>query len=217
MRSLSGLILKNNIKTRYSELSPEVISYIKVEILTCIFDPSSMIRATVGILIASIVLQEQNKSWPELFDFLFQKLDSENRLEHEGSLNVLQKVCEDVCDLSDSTSVLHQQLARFIPKFLHFFHHNDPKIRSIALSCLNGFIISRAQVLMNYVDIFIEGLFKLASDNDIQVRQNVCKAFVLLLEARMDQLIPHIHNIIEVSNSGSVIIDFTMFMFFSIF
>lgn len=45
----------------------------------------------------------------------------------------------------------------------------------------------------------MQGLFKLASDTDCQVRQNVCKAFVLLVEVRMDRLIPHIHHIIEVS------------------
>ena len=40
----------------------------------------------------------------------------------------------------------------------------------------------------------------LASDDDAEVRKNVCRALVMLLDVRMDRLVPHMHNIIEVSN-----------------
>ena len=53
-RSLSGLILKNNVKAHYHELHPEVTEFIKQECLSAIGDPSSLIRATVGILITTI-------------------------------------------------------------------------------------------------------------------------------------------------------------------
>jgi transportin-1 len=46
----------------------------------------------------------------------------------------------------------------------------------------------------------IQGLMHLASDNDAEVRKNVCRALVMLLDVRMDRLVPHMHNIIEVSN-----------------
>ena len=38
----------------------------------------------------------------------------------------------------------------------------------------------------------------LASDKDNDVRQNVCRALVMLLDVRRDRLAPHMHNIIEV-------------------
>ena len=38
----------------------------------------------------------------------------------------------------------------------------------------------------------------LASDDDAEVRKNVCRALVMLLDVRMDRLVPHMHNIIEV-------------------
>jgi hypothetical protein len=44
----------------------------------------------------------------------------------------------------------------------------------------------------------LQNLFHLATDDDPEVRKNVCRALVMLLEVRMDRLIPHIHNIIEV-------------------
>ncbi len=38
----------------------------------------------------------------------------------------------------------------------------------------------------------------LAADDDAEVRKNVCRALVMLLDVRMDRLVPHMHNIIEV-------------------
>lgn len=42
----------------------------------------------------------------------------------------------------------------------------------------------------------------LAADDDPEVRKNVCRALVMLLDVRMDRLVPHMHNIIEVSFSS---------------
>lgn len=42
-------------------------------------------------------------------------------------------------------------------------------------------------------------LFALAVDEDPEVRKNVCRALVMLLEVRIDRLIPHMHSIIQVS------------------
>ena len=43
-----------------------------------------------------------------------------------------------------------------------------------------------------------QNLFALAADEDPEVRKNVCRALVMLLEVRSDQLVPHMNNIIEV-------------------
>lgn len=51
--------------------------------------------------------------------------------------------------------------------------------------------------------LIFQNLFHLASDEDPEVRKNVCRALVMLLEVRMDRLIPHMHHIIEVSNVHS--------------
>ena len=49
-----------------------------------------------------------------------------------------------------------------------------------------------------------QNLFFLASDEDPEVRKNVCRALVMLVEVRMDRLIPHINNIVEVGIYYSV-------------
>ena len=53
-RSLSGLILKNNVKAHFGALPKEVATFIKSECLGAVGDPSPLIRATVGILITTI-------------------------------------------------------------------------------------------------------------------------------------------------------------------
>ena len=47
-RSLSGLILKNNVKAHYQNFPPTVAEFIKQECLNNIGDPSPLIRATIG-------------------------------------------------------------------------------------------------------------------------------------------------------------------------
>lgn len=52
---------------------------------------------------------------------------------------------------------------------------------------------------MDNMDLFLENLFVLADDTDLEVRKNVCKALVMLLEVKIDKLLPHMNAIILVS------------------
>jgi hypothetical protein len=47
-----------------------------------------------------------------------------------------------------------------------------------------------------------QNLFALAGDEEAEVRKNVCRALVMLLEVRMDRLLPHMHNIVEVTKAS---------------
>ncbi|KAK1877906.1 Transportin-2 [Dissostichus eleginoides] len=195
-RSLSGLILKNNVKAHYQNFPPTVAEFIKQECLNNIGDPSPLIRATIGILITTIASKGELQTWPELLPQLCNLLNSEDYNTCEGSFGALQKICEDSSELLDSDA-LNRPLNIMIPKFLQFFKHCSPKIRSHAIACVNQFIIGRAQALMDNIDTFIESLFALAADEDSEVRKNVCRALVMLLEVRVDRLIPHMHSIIQ--------------------
>uniref|UniRef100_A0A8C3P2M6 Transportin-1 n=1 Tax=Cyanoderma ruficeps TaxID=181631 RepID=A0A8C3P2M6_9PASS len=136
--------------------------------------------------------------WPELLPQLCNLLNSEDYNTCEGAFGALQKICEDSSELLDSDA-LNRPLNVMIPKFLQFFKHCSPKIRSHAIACVNQFIMDRAQALMENIDTFIEHLFALAVDEDPEVRKNVCRALVMLLEVRIDRLIPHMYSIIQVS------------------
>jgi len=195
-RSLSGLILKNNVKAHYHKLVPTVTEFIKAECLSAVGDPSPLIRATVGILITTIASKGELTAWQELLPTLCSMLDSQDYNICEGAFGALQKICEDSTEFLDSDA-LNRPLNILIPKFLQFFKHSSAKIRSHAIACVNQFIIIRTQALMLHIDLFIENLFYLATDDDAEVRKNVCRALVMLLEVRMDRLVPQMHNIIE--------------------
>jgi transportin-1 len=159
-------------------------------------DPSPLIRATVGILITTIANKGGILNWPELLPTLCEMLDSQEYSLCEGAFGALQKICEDSADVLDSNE-LNRPLNIMIPKFLQFFRHTSPKIRSHAIACINQFIIHRTQALMIHIDTFIENLFHLSSDEDHEVRKNVCRGLVMLLDVRMDRLMPHMNSIIE--------------------
>ncbi|OPJ90449.1 transportin-1 isoform A [Patagioenas fasciata monilis] len=149
-----------------------------------------------GILITTIASKGELQNWPELLPKLCSLLDSEDYNTCEGAFGALQKICEDSAEILDS-DVLDRPLNIMIPKFLQFFKHSSPKIRSHAVACVNQFIISRTQALMLHIDSFIENLFALAGDEEPEVRKNVCRALVMLLEVRMDRLLPHMISIVE--------------------
>lgn len=50
---------------------------------------------------------------------------------------------------------------------------------------------------MANIDLFLENLFRLANDTDCDVRKHVCRALVMLVEVRIERLIPHLQQIIE--------------------
>jgi transportin-1 len=127
-RSLSGLILKNNIRAHFEKLPPEVTEFIKRECLASIGDSSPLIRATIGILITTIVARGGLDNWTDLLPSLCQSLDSEDYNVCEGAFGALHKICEDSSEMLDSDA-LNQPLNVLIPKFLQFFKHNSPKIR----------------------------------------------------------------------------------------
>ncbi|XP_050313589.1 transportin-1 isoform X2 [Anthonomus grandis grandis] len=195
-RSLSGLILKNNVKTHFNNLQPTVTNYIKSECLQAVGDPSPLIRATVGILITTVASKGNLSTWPELLPALCNMLDSTDYNVCEGAFGALQKICEDSAEALDADTT-NRPLDILIPKFLQFFNHSSSKIRSYAIGCVNQFIIQRSQALMFHIDAFLQNLFHVATDEDSDVRKNVCRALVMLLEVRMDRLISQIDNIIE--------------------
>ena len=50
---------------------------------------------------------------------------------------------------------------------------------------------------MSNIDLFLENLFQLANDTDADVRKHVCRALVMLVEVRLERLMPHMQQIIE--------------------
>lgn len=52
--------------------------------------------------------------------------------------------------------------------------------------------------LLHFLFVWVQGLFDVAGDDNADVRKNVCRALVMLLEVRASDLLPHMQPIIEV-------------------
>lgn len=195
-RSISGLILKNNIKQFWDAYPLEVKQYVRMEVLNVVGHPSALIRATAGTIITNTVCKEGLVQWPSLFETLVRLLDSADLHSCEGSLSALQKMCEDAPE-NFITEQQHKPIDLLIPKFLNFFKHSSPKIRSLALNCINSFVLCRSEVLQQFIDPFLGSLFQLAHDTDPEVQRELCRALTFLLDSYMEKLTPHLSSIVE--------------------
>lgn len=78
-RSVAGLLLKNNVKKYYESMPADVKEYMRVACLESLGDQSPLIRATVGILLSTLV-QKMTEcgelAQPEMLVALVQCLDS---------------------------------------------------------------------------------------------------------------------------------------------
>ena len=78
-RSLAGLVLKNNVKKYYDTMPAEVKQFIRVACLESLGDASPLIRATVGILLSTLVQKMTDSgelAQPEVLLALVHCLDS---------------------------------------------------------------------------------------------------------------------------------------------
>ena len=73
----------------------------------------------------------------------------------QGAFSALHKICEDCSDQLDSDA-LNRPLNVLIPKFIQFFRHPSPMIRSHAIACVNQFIINQPPALVLHIVPFVE-------------------------------------------------------------
>uniref|UniRef100_A0A0N4U2Z0 Transportin-1 n=1 Tax=Dracunculus medinensis TaxID=318479 RepID=A0A0N4U2Z0_DRAME len=186
-RSLSGLILKNCVRQMWNQLPEQIHLFIKNEALSAISDPDPLIKATVGIIITTIVLNEGIAKWPSLIPTLCEMLCTTNIDLQMGALGALQKICED------SAEVIFLHLKQHV--FLQSF--NEKIFRALSINTLNSILMVHLQVLKDVVDLYVSHLFRLAGDADGEVQKQLCRALTLLLDIHLDKLAPHLANITE--------------------
>lgn len=191
IRSRACLNAKNIVHMYHNEMRGGVLEYIKQTSLKSISDQSSLVRKTVGTLISTLFALDSN--WPELMPFLSQLLDSSEPSICETAINTVMKICEDTQENRRPNSQLHE----ISVKILRYVRHDNKSIKTSAMICMNACIDSRSTTFMQNVDYFLNVLFELAEDSDVDVCKQVCQAFIKLLENKVDNLLPHMKGVIE--------------------
>lgn len=191
-RSLAGLLLKNNIRAKWNKYPPDVKFFVRSTCLKSIGDAEPLIRATVGIIVTTIVMEENMCDWPDLLDTLATVLMQPDELMQEGALGALQKVFEDSADRYEC-----EFLRPIMPKLLIFYEHHAAKMRALAMNCVNCILMVNNDPIDFAIDQFLTSLFARHNDEDEEVQKQLCRSLTLLLDTHMDKMMPHLPNVIE--------------------
>ncbi|KAJ2020876.1 hypothetical protein IW146_003042 [Coemansia sp. RSA 922] len=198
VRAVAGLLLKNNVRQDFASIPPHVLEYVKRKSIDAIGDPDTLVRHTLGTVIATIVALGKIRSWPEILPRLMQLLDSSDYPVVEGSWDILRKICDECTreleePLDDGTLPLNVML----PRFLSFFSSESPTLREYAISTTTLFVRESSECMKPMMDTFVVELFKRANDDNSEVLKAVCKAVVALIETRPDMLMPELENVVN--------------------
>ncbi|KAI9330187.1 armadillo-type protein [Obelidium mucronatum] len=188
VRRMAGLLVKTVVHSsqQYWRLSPETIAFIKQAVFQEIEDAANpALQKTAAIVITSLVGIDGRHA-PDILHSLVSKVDHANVSVGEAAFGAIAIVCEDSAQSLSQDAP--QLLNGLIPFFISKFDHPSPKLRSLAIASTNEFAIHNCPVLDHYMNTYVQGLYRRATDNDKDVIKNVCKGLVLCLEMRPDAL-----------------------------
>ncbi|KAK2630384.1 hypothetical protein QTJ16_001204 [Diplocarpon rosae] len=201
VRSAAAVMLKNNIRTGYKAIPQESLALVRSSVPLALQDKNQSIRSYAGNVITEIVSRGGILEWPQLLPELLALVGNDSGTvtsdAQEGAMAALAKVCEDNTKMLDKDYGGQRPLAFIIPKLISFTTNEKPKIRSLALGSINVFIPQKPQALLVSLDSLLNCLFQLANDPSPDVRRQVCRAFVQIVEIRPDKILPHIEGLVE--------------------
>lgn len=201
VRSAAAIMLKNNIRTNYKAISDESIALVRSSVPLALEDKNQSIRSYAGTVITEIISRGGILSWPQILPELLALIGNVSGQvtpeAQEGAMAALGKVCEDNKKMLDKDYQGQRPLTFIIPKLIEFTTSDKPKIRSLALGSINVFIPQKPQALLVSLDDLLNRLFQLAHDDSSDVRRQVCRAFVQIVEIRPDKIMPHIADLVD--------------------
>ncbi|KAK4192891.1 importin subunit beta-2 [Podospora australis] len=201
VRSAAAIMLKNNVKNGFKQIPEGSIQLIKLAVPLGIQDSNSQIRSLAGNIATEVILRGGLYSWPELLEELLKLLSNQggqvSSEAQEGAMNAMVKICEDNFKLLEKEHQGQRPLNVLLPKFIEATKSPLPKVRAQALTAINVFTPRKSQAMLTVIDDLLQHLFHLSEDPSTDVRRQVCRAFVRLVETRPDKLLPHIQGLVD--------------------
>ncbi|TPX08759.1 uncharacterized protein E0L32_009821 [Thyridium curvatum] len=201
VRSAAAIMIKNNIKTHYKQIPEQSLALIKLAVPMGIQDKNAQIRSYAGNIATELLRRGGVYSWPELLQDLIKMIGNEGGQSsteaQEGAMAAMAKICEDNVKMLEREHNGQRPLNFMLPKFIEATKSPLPKVRAQALSAINVFTPRKSQAMLNCIDDLLQHLFILAGDTNADVRRQVCRAFVQLVETRPDKLQPHISGLVD--------------------
>ncbi|KAI7903492.1 armadillo-type protein [Cokeromyces recurvatus] len=117
------------------------------------------------------------------------------------ALDTIQKICEDsaveLCEAIDVQENNTPFVDFIIPRLISFNNHSKPHFQVFAISSINHFVQLRSPSFTQYIEIYLQSLISIANMSNIEVRQETCHSFVMLLENYTNNLLPYLNQLIE--------------------
>lgn len=199
-RAAAAIMLKNNIKTRYSSIPESSKAYVKSRILEGLEDPNAQMRNHCGNVITEVVKQGKVLGWRELLPTLVSMISNESgRMSpeaQEGAMGALLKICEDNKKALTTAHEQQQPSDYLVPSLIQITSSPLPKVRARAVQALNFLLEARADVVVKNLDDFLRRLFDLAQDDSQEVKKEVCRTIVRFAEFSPQKIIPHLQPLV---------------------
>ena len=201
IRSSAAINLKNIIKSAYKHLDEHERRYIRTSVPQCLQDENPQIRSFAGTVITEVVQRGGILGWPELFPDLLSIAANDRGnttvAAQEGAMGALAKLCEDRKEDLEQEYQGQRPLQYILPRLLDITASPIAMVRALALASINAFIPQESEILVNTLDAILEQLFRLATDPIVEVRRNLCRSFVLIVDIRPDKLRPHMNGLVN--------------------
>lgn len=195
VRAAAGINLKNSVLKKPSTDRQHLLDSIMAGLLV----EDTMVRNITGNVITSLFSSHGIQGWPQALPNLLRMAESGPPAAREAAVGALAKICEDSARTLDTeyngerpSDYITVQLLR-----LATAESSTGKIRAQCVHSLNQFVPLKSQLILVLLDQFLHTLFALAHDESTDVRKNVCTAFLCVLEARPDKLVPHIDGLVD--------------------
>ncbi|CAO3647791.1 unnamed protein product [Cunninghamella blakesleeana] len=124
-------------------------------------------------------------------------LNHSNPIDIEMALDTLSKICEDATHDLDQEINGEQPLDYIIPKLITFINHPNQYHRKRAMMATNQFVMLKSKSLFSNIDIYVHSLFQRAEDSEPEIRQELCRSIIMILDAEPQILVSQMPTIIQ--------------------
>ncbi|KAI0157776.1 armadillo-type protein [Xylariaceae sp. FL1272] len=201
VRSAAALMLKNNVRSGTKSIPTASLDLIKRAVFMVLQDKNSQMRNFAGNIATELIRHGGLLSWPDLLPELLKMLSNETGQisdeGQEGAMATMAKICEDNTKALERELNGQRPLNFILPKLIEATKSPLPKVRANALTAINVYTPRNAQAMFIFIDDLLKNLFSLANDANTDVRRQVCRAFVQLVETRPDKLEPHLSGLVD--------------------
>jgi transportin-1 len=202
VRAAAAIMVKNNVKSGFKTIPESSLALIKMAVPIGIQDKNAQIRNYAGNIATEIIHGGGLASWPDLLPQLLDTMTNASGQvapeAQEGAASAMAKICEDnVRSIQTQQQNGSRPLQFILPKLIDALKSPLVPVRTNALSAINVFTERKTQVMLNAIDNLLLRLFELANDNSPNVRRQVCRAFVNIVNLKSDKISPHIGGLVD--------------------